>query len=409
MAEQPIDIEQTTAYLTNTGTDAGQYGAGLPILRTLRAQIGGDTDASSNAYNHGGAFKISSSTVTGSTGPNSHNIPFVFVTERHTDITPTNNATYHMTIGSESTEAVTTGFDVMFFKQLSAAESVALLNGFDVSGVKILKADGDEPTAKFGADSSTKDDAVNVIRDAINAGNGGSAALDGSGNTMSAFLAHDLNNQLLKLFGRVSTVGGEDISDNVNNFNTDYDNLAGADLSQMIKDALDLIIQVDASSSSVTLDSSGAANSLDASGNSWDASGATQLLREIPYDNLNLYDSSNNLTTKSLPLKSGDTIILVFDTDPSGIYMTPTQSRGIQIDGNPNAGDDFSVGYTPAVRRLGLALTVNSGNVATAESALPAFTVNSGTQRFTANGGEVAFDPTAPVAAVLAKVHVNSA
>jgi hypothetical protein len=403
MGEPAIDIVTTAAYIANTVT----YSAGLPILTSLRAQIQGETDASSNALNHGGAFKISSSTVTGSTGPNSHNTPFVFVTSKHTKIDASNNATYHMTIASETTDAVTTGFDVMFFKQLDAADSVALLNGFDVSGVHILKQDNDEPTATFAQDASTNTFAINVIRDAINAGNGGTAAHDLCGNTMSAFLAHDLNNQLLKLFGVVSTVGGVDTTTN-NHFNTTYDNSGSADVSQLIKDALDLIIEVDASSSSVTLDSSGAANKLDTSGNSWDSSGATQLLREIPYDNLNLYDASNNLTTKSLPLKSGDTIIIVFDTDPSGIHMTPTQSRGISIDGNPNAGDNFRVSYTPAVRRLGLALTVNSGHPADGELTHPAFTVDDTTKRFTQNGGDVAFDPAAPVAAVLGKVVVNS-
>jgi hypothetical protein len=362
MAEQPIDIEQTTAYIANTVT----YAAGLPILDSLRAKIGGETtlvsDVSYNGvpHNGGGAFRVRSTAVAGGTDANNNTpTPFLFVSEIHTNITPTNSATYHMTVQAESTDEVSTGFDVMFYKTLDVADSVALLNGFDVSGVKIIKADNDAPTATFGTDAIRKEAAVAVLMKAIDGT--GTAALDGCGNTMSAFLAHDLNNQLLKLFGRVSTVGGVDSSDNLNNFNTDYEEGAAADINSLIKDDLELIIQVDASSSSVTLDSSSAVHSVDASDNSWDPSGATQLLREIPYANLNLYDSSNNLTTVSLPLKTGDTIVLVFDTDPSGIYMSPTQSRGIQIDGNPNAGENFTVGYTPVVRRLGLALTVTSG------------------------------------------------
>lgn len=357
MAEQPIDIETTAAYIANTVTNVG----GLPILNTLRAEIGGDTTAASdNTYNGGGAYRVRSSAVAGGTDANSNTpTPFLFVSQVHTSITPTNNATYHMTIQSETTEEVSTGFDVMFFKTLSVTDSVALLNAFDISGVKVIRADDDAPTASFGADDTRKLAAVEVIRSAINGTS--DAAVDGCGNTMSAFLAHDLNNQLLKLFGRVSTVGGVDSSDNLNNFNTEYEEDFAADINQLIRDSLELIIQVDASSSSVTLDSSGAAHLLNDEGSSWDASGATQLLREIPYANLNLYDSSNNLTTTSLPLKTGDTIILVFDTDPSGINMTPTQSRGIQIDGNPNAGENFKVDYNPAIRRLGLALTVTSG------------------------------------------------
>jgi hypothetical protein len=362
MAEQPIDIEQTAAYIANTVTNA----EGLPILDTLRARIGHETttasDISYNGVPHsgGGAYRVRSTAVAGGTDANNNTpTPFLFVSEFHTKITPTNNATYHMTIQAESTEEVSTGFDVMFYKTLSVADSVALLNGFDVSGVKIIKADDDTPTATFGTDPTRKESAVTVLMNAINGT--GVAAVDGCGNTMSAFLAHDLNNQLLKLFGLVSTVGGTDASDNANNFNTDYQENSAADLNKLILDDLELIIQVDASSSSVELDSSGAVRTVDASNNSWDPSGATQLLREIPYANLNLYDSSNNLTTVSLPLKTGDTIVLVFDTDPSGIDMTPTQSRGIQIDNNPNAGEDFHVTYTPAVRRLGLALTVTSG------------------------------------------------
>lgn len=387
MAEQSISATNNDVYNANVAGETG-----LPILVSLRATIGGATTAgsSTNSAIGYGAHKVTSTAVVGGTAPSSHNTSFVFVSEKHTSIDASNNATYHMTIASEDTTEVSTGFDVMFFKTLGTSDSIDLLNSFDISGVKVIKADGDAPSAVF-----TKSAAAHaVIRKAIN--DGAESAQDLCGNTMSSFLGHDLNNQLLALFGRVSTLGGTDSSDN-NTFNTDYDDTAH-DLDGSILDSLDLFIQVDASSASVTLDASGAANGLDVTGSSWDGTGATQLLQEIPYDNLNLYDSSNNLTTKSLPLKTGDTIVLVFDTVSTGIQMTPTQSRGISIDGNPNAGSDFSVSYTPAVRRLGLALTVTSGNALHAP-----FTVAN--ERFVSGGATVVAD-TVGRDAVLGRVDV---
>jgi len=391
MAEQSISATNNTVYNANV---AGV--TGLPTLVSLRATIGGATDASSNDTNYhgGGAHKVSSTAVVGATTANDNAAAtFVFVSQKHTTIDASNNATYHMTIASEDTTAVSTGFDVMFFKTLGVQDSIDLLNSFDISGVKVIKADDDAPSAEFKKTAA----AHSVIRRAIDDGN--SSAKDLCGNTMSSFLGHDLNNQLLKLFGAVSTLGGTDSSAN-NTFNTDYGDDAH-DVDGSILDSLDLFIQVDASSASVVLDASGAANGLDVSGSSWDASGATELLKEIPYDNLNLYDLSNNLTTKSLPLKTGDTIVLVFDTKTTGIQMTPTQSRGISIDANPNAGSNFSVSYTPAVRRLGLALTVTSGN-----ALHDAFDVDgSGSGRFV-SGGSVAIAETVGRNAVLGRVDV---
>jgi len=370
---------------------AAAVNTSAPLIHELVADIGSTTNAASNttAGQGLGSYSISSSVVSGSIASEaldgSGDSPLVFVSTTHGVLNADNNATYHMSISAPSTEASTTNFDAMFHVTLTPAQSVQLLNAFDVSGVKLIQKAGEFPSAIY-----TDSGASAVITAIIN---GASAATDLCGSTMESFLTQDLNNQLLALFGAVSASGTVD-SALGNTFNTAYNSTA--DVPSQFDSSLVALIQVDASSALVTVDSATAAGSLSAATTGpFDSvtagQGASLLMRQIPYDNLILYDNSaNGISVRSLPLKGGDTIVIVFDTDPSVIHMTPTQNRGITKDNIANPGASFDVTYKPAVRALGLAITVDSGN-----GSSKAFNFNTATGRFTAgstalNSGEKA-------------------
>ena len=364
---------------------AAAVNTSAPLVHTLVADIGGATTTPSDVSANGlGSYSITSSAVSGSIASEalggSGDLPLVFVSTTHGVLNADNNATYHMSISAPSTDASTTNFDAMFHVTLTPAQSVQLLNAFDVSGVKLIQKAGEYPSAKY-TDSSASAVITAII-------NGASAAVDLCGSTMESFLTQDLNNQLLALFGAVSASGTVD-SALGNTFNTAYNSTA--DVPSQFDSSLVALIQVDASSALVTVDSATAAGSLSAATSGpFDSvtagQGASLLMRQIPYDNLILYDNSaNGISVKSLPLKGGDTIVIVFDTDPSFIHMTPTQNRGITKDNIANPGASFDVTYKPAVRALGLAITVDSGN-----GSSKAFSFNTATGRFTA--GSTALD-----------------
>lgn len=233
------------------------------------------------------------------------------------------------------------GVDYEFDTTLSDANSKQLLRCFTVTGNGPTNANPADPNFNVALTDAATLQALlmSVINGADEASSGG--------NTATSQLEVDLHT------GLVAAIAGDNLVNTAEN--------------------------VDVSNVSVTIDSSGGAANM--------AAGLTDtrcklIYTQIPRTTLNLYmDASENTTTASLPLKSGDKLTFVFDINVSDVvpvktWVDVTANPGVQdapSDANPAAQADAapvsenyasSLHYDLAKKRVAFNVQLSSGGVA---------------------------------------------
>jgi hypothetical protein len=212
------------------------------------------------------------------------------------------SATYNVTLSDNQTlTQVSLAYDNILDYTLSEADSIAFLNAFSVSGLKLSLPQGTADQAAAGATCSYNGGAISILETVL------ASATDASGDTAAAFLAHTLNHVLMlaqvdedanKVFttAYVSEVNGlNDLSGGPNINPSDID------------------LGIDVSSSVVTIDTNASAGSVGDKcyGVVGNNNGAQALINQIDTDHINAYASTttDTIKTTSFPGLPGDQFV----------------------------------------------------------------------------------------------------
>jgi hypothetical protein len=214
------------------------------------------------------------------------------------------SATYNVTLSDNQTlTQVSLAYDNILDYTLSEADSIAFLNSFSVSGLKLSLPQGTADQAAAGATCSfsTNGGVVPILEAVL------TSATDASGDVAASFLAKTLNHVLMlaqvdedadKVFttAYVSAVNGlNDLSGGPNINPSDID------------------LGIDVSSSVVTIDANSSANTVGTKcyGVVNNNDGAQALINQIDTDHINAYASTttDTINTTAFPGLPGDQFV----------------------------------------------------------------------------------------------------
>lgn len=267
----------------------------------------------------------------------------VYVSEGVGTLTMTSaDATYHLDATYAYTpDSASIKYDQIFDITLTKAQSIKLLNAFDVSNAEISDYSATTRSAVF---NDADADALSVLRDVI------SGALAGADNA-EAYLTGDLN-AWIQDHAKVAVAGADFSSATATSSKIEGINPE------------ELRMFIDASSGAVVVDVSASAVS---AATACLKAKASALFKQLPADNLHAYENTtenNAITTDSLPLLSGDKIVFALLVATKNVGMTPTNGTFDDGAAAETRGEDFSTAASFGGHQLAFRLTVKASDSA---------------------------------------------